>query len=72
MAAIFSEPSHIPHFRRSPNRPLPNYKALVVGINYTWNADGSGPGDPHLQLMGPVDDAKNIKNTLKGAGVLPE
>jgi hypothetical protein len=68
MTPIFSKPRHIPHFRRSPDAPLPNYKALVIGINYTWSPDGSGPGDPDLQLKGPVNDAKAIKKTLKGAG----
>ena len=69
MPAIFSEPRHIPHFRRSPNEPLPNYKALVIGINYMWSPDGLEPGDPDLQLKGPVNDAKDIKKTLKGADV---
>src|SRR5229473_7783593 len=69
MPAIFSEPRHIPHFRRSPNEPLPNYKALVISINYMWSPDGLGPGDPDLQLKGPVNDAKEIKKTSKGAGV---
>jgi hypothetical protein len=64
-----SNPRHIPHFRRPSDAPLPNYKALVIGINYTWNPDGSGPGDPDLQLKGPVNDAKAMKKTLKGAGV---
>jgi hypothetical protein len=69
MAPTFSKPPHIPHFRRSPDEPLPNYKALVIGINYTWSPDGSRPGDPDLRLMGPVNDANAIKKTLKGAGV---
>jgi hypothetical protein len=64
-----SKPRHVPHFRRSPDAPLPNYKALVVGINYTWSPDDSGPGDPGLQLKGPVNDAEAMKKTLKGAGV---
>ena len=69
MPAIFFKPRHVPHFRRSPNEPLPNYKALVIGINYMWSPDGLGPGDPDLQLKGPVNDAKDIKKTLKGADV---
>jgi hypothetical protein len=67
MFSIFSEPHHIPHlphFPRSPDTPLPNYKALVIGIDYVWSPDGLGPGNP-------VDDVKNIKKTLKGAGVRP-
>ncbi len=67
MPVIFSQPLHIPHFPRSPDAPLPNYKALAIGINYTWSADGSGPGDPDLQLKGAVNDAKAIKMILKGA-----
>lgn len=74
MVLTFSIPRqsrHIPHFRRSPDAPLPNYKALVIGINYTSSpqAGGSRPGDSDLQLKGPVNDAKAMKKTLKGAGV---
>lgn len=69
MAPMFSKLRHIPHFRRSPEAPLPNYMALVIGINYTWSPDGCGPGDPNLRLKGPVNDAKAFKKTLKGAGV---
>ena len=69
MVPTFSKPRHVPHFRRSPDAPLPNYKALVIGINYTWNSEGSGPGDPSLQLKGPANDAKAMKKTLKGEGV---
>ena len=66
---MFSKLRRIPHFRRSPEAPLPNYKALVIGINYTWSPDGSGPGDPGLRLKRPVNDAKAFKKTLKGASV---
>jgi hypothetical protein len=44
--------------------------ALVIGINYEWSPDGSGPGDPGLQLKGPVNDAKNFKVALEGEGVV--
>lgn len=64
---IFSEPRHIPQYRRSPGLSPPNYKALAIGINYMWSPDGSVPGDPTLRLMGPVNDAKNMKETLKRA-----
>lgn len=67
---MFSRPRHIiPHYRRSPDAPLPNYKALVIGINYMWSPDGRASGDPDLQLKGPVNDAKAIKKTLKGESV---
>jgi len=69
MAPTFSKPRHIPHYRRSPDAPLPNYKALLIGINYMWGPDGSGPGDPDLQLKGPVNDAKAMKKILKGERV---
>ena len=65
MVPVFSRP--IPHFRRCPDALLPNYKALVIGINYMWSCDGSGPGDPGLRLNGPVNDATAMKNALKGA-----
>jgi hypothetical protein len=65
MVAVFSKPRHVPHFRRSPDAPLPNYKALIIGINYAWSPDGSEPGDPELQLKGPVNDAKDFKEALK-------
>jgi hypothetical protein len=70
MVAVFSKPRHVPHFRRSPDAPLPNYKALIIGINYAWSPDGSEPGDPELQLKGPVNDAKDFKEALKGEDVL--
>jgi hypothetical protein len=69
MAPMFSKLRRIPHFRRSPEAPLPNYMALVIGINYMWSPDGSGPGDPGLRLKRPVNDAKAFKRTLKGASV---
>ena len=59
MAPAFSKP--IPHFPRSPNAPLPNYKALVIGINYI--------GDSEYKLTGPVNNAKAMKDALKGADV---
>ncbi|KAH9991892.1 caspase domain-containing protein [Russula vinacea] len=65
MVAIFSKPRQVPHFRRSADAPLPKYKALVIGINYTWSPDGSEPGNAALQLRGPVNDAKSIKEMLK-------
>jgi hypothetical protein len=67
---MFSRPGHIPHFRKSPDARPPNYKALVIGINYMWSPDGRGPGDASLKLKGSVNDAKAIKKTLKGADVL--
>ena len=70
MVAIFSKPRQVPHFRRSADAPLPKYKALVIGINYTWSPDGSEPGNAALQLRGPVNDAKSIKEMLKGERVL--
>ena len=73
MAAPVSKPRHIPHFRRSPDAPLPKYKALVIGINYAWSPDGCGldnsDHESRLQLKNPIYDAKAIKNTLKGAVV---
>ena len=35
-----------------------------------WSPDGSEPGDLRLQLKGPVNDAKDIKQMLKGERVL--
>ena len=64
---IFSEPRHIPQYRRSPDLSPPNYKALAIGINYTRSPDGSAPEGYALPLQGPVNDAKNMKETLKRA-----
>jgi hypothetical protein len=69
MVLTFSNPRHIPHLRRSPDAPLPNYKAVVIGINYTWSPNGCGPGDADRRLKGPVNDATAMKKTLKGADV---
>lgn len=62
-----TQPHHIPHFRRSrsPDARRPNYKLLAIGINYTSSPDGSGPGDPELELKGPVNDAKAMGETMK-------
>jgi hypothetical protein len=49
--------SPIPPFRRSPDARLPEFKALVIGNNST-----SGPDE----LTGPVNDAKAVKEVLKG------
>ena len=47
----------IPRFRHSPDAPLPKFKALIIGINYTSSQD---------ELQGPVNDAKDIKKALEG------
>ena len=70
MVFVSSRPPRVPHFRRSPGAPLPKCKALIIGINYMWSPDGSEPGDLRLQLKGPVNDAKDIKQMLKGERVL--
>ena len=49
--------SPIPPYRESPNDPLPQFKALVIGINYRSRPD---------ELKGPVNDAKDVKNALEG------
>ncbi len=46
----------IPRFRPSPDAPLPKFKALIIGINYTSSQD---------ELQGPVNDAKDIKKALE-------
>ena len=49
--------SPIPPYRESPGDPLPQFRALIIGINYR-----SRPGE----LKGPVNDAKDVKMTLEG------
>jgi hypothetical protein len=49
--------SPIPPFRGSPGASVPEFKALAVGINYISRPDG---------LKGPINDAKDVKNFLKG------
>lgn len=49
--------SPIPPYRESPNDPLPQFRALIIGINYWSRPD---------ELKGPVNDAKNVKKTLQG------
>ena len=54
---IPSRLSPIPPYRESPDDPLPQFKALIVGINYRSRPD---------ELKGPVNDAKDVKRTLEG------
>ena len=49
--------SPIPPYRESPDDPLPQFKALIIGINYRSRPD---------ELKGPVNDAKDVKSTLEG------
>jgi hypothetical protein len=49
--------SPIPPFRRSPDARLPEFKALVIGNNYTSRPD---------ELTGAINDSKAIKEVLKG------
>jgi hypothetical protein len=42
--------------RHFPDAPLPKFKALIIGINYTSSQD---------ELQGPVNDAKDIKKALE-------
>jgi hypothetical protein len=68
----------IPHIPRSPS-PVspsdgarnPNYKALLIGMNYSWPSGSavSEQGDPSrpTPLGGPVRDVEEIKSTLMGA-----
>jgi len=49
--------SPIPPYRASPEDPLPQFKALIIGINYWSRSD---------ELKGPVNDARDVKKTLEG------
>jgi hypothetical protein len=45
----------------------PNYKALLIGINYSSPADHIESRDRPCPLVGPVNDVKEMKKMLMGA-----
>jgi hypothetical protein len=45
----------------------PNYKALLLGINYSSPPDPTEAGDYPSPLVGPVNDVKEMKKMLMGA-----
>ncbi|KAH9038754.1 caspase domain-containing protein [Lactarius pseudohatsudake] len=54
--------SRVPAYRKSPTPFPPENRALLIGINYTSPVGDNERG--YRKLMGPVNDAKDMKKTL--------
>jgi len=60
---------NFPQFHSSVVPPGPlNYKALLIGINYSSSSDDTDSEDDRPSpLVGPVNDVKEMKMMLMGA-----
>jgi hypothetical protein len=64
--AILLEAPHFPNVLHTLGTLPPKYKALLLCISYLFCPDGSDPGNRPTPLVGPLNDAKEMKTALIG------